>query len=472
MPFLFFPLQIKLYAKYSDYRDIELGDNALEQAECYNELDKNYIDSINVYVFMSYVLCLPIFFIILLIMVVRSLSNAITTKLSSSLNHPTVTGMVLTGVFVHFCCLSLDMMAIYYMHHDEELRDNEPHVDVRKKLNFFTTAITLTFNLIVTLMIVLCLVYLQCQHIGAVNASRCLKLSFQCILSPCFYVIFGRFDVEEFWKGVSGNDETQKRKYFAWIVCFMLLAPLFSFSSHLGYIFVAWLTKPTLALSVALMLLGVCLYLFFMFRQCYMVNKDIDNADNKCGNCLLVLYYPIYQCGLLLVNIFCVCIRKKTYPSSKYQPLNGSRRKVSQIFDTKAFCVSFAWGVPLVGTVAFLLAAFYKLPIASYLLPVYLLNAFQVFIVVITLLITYKVLQFTEPEIRAFMKSMKRAYNSRANRRNVNPAEKVSVGEDEVEATGLLVGELVEVVIHELRKKKAAVSGQAGGAGGAAGGRQ
>ena len=161
-----FVLQIKLYAEYNNHTNIRLGDvSSLAQAECYHELDKNYLKSINVHVFMSYVLCLPLVFIILLIVIARSLSVPITTKLSNSLNHPNVVGMALTGAFLHFFCLGLDIVAVYFMRHEKELQDIEPHVDVRKSINFFGIAITLTFNLAVTIMMMFCLLYLHCKHV-------------------------------------------------------------------------------------------------------------------------------------------------------------------------------------------------------------------------------------------------------------------------------------------------------------------
>ena len=204
-----------------------------------------------------------------------------------------------------------------------------------------------------------------------------------------------------------------------------------------------------------------------------MVNKDIVFSKDKPYRGWFLCCYPLAQCASCFYNIVYICIYRKSKDCRKgYDPLNedeqpkNDQRQISKTsqslnspqhesltFNTQALFVTFIWGIPLVGTVAFLLSAFYKLPVASYLLPIYLLNAFQVFIVVITLLITYKVLQITEPEIRTFMKSMRAAYSDHVeDNRKVKEKCRVVIGDDEVKDSGRLFGEMVGVVIHELPK--------------------
>lgn len=438
---------------------VKLGTNMLTQAECYSELDRNYYKSVNTHVYLSYVLCLPLLFITLLVMVVRSLKTSITTKLSNSANHPNVAGLVLTGIFYHLFFLAMDAVAVYNMLVDRELGDL-PNANAHERFNFFATWITLSFNLFITMTLLLCSAYLHSKHICGRNKGDCclFRHIFPRVFSPLFYVIFGDFDMEDFWRKVLDSHQNDsaasklKRQHITWIVCFMLLSPVFSLASHIGYIFAAWLTEPSKATSVALLFLGVSIYMFLMLRQCYIANKVVEGMQN-CSNWCLVCY-PFWQWIKCSLNCFYLCCFNKTCPKFtskvRFNHLNEESRKVNSFFDTQAFCVTFAWGWPLAGTVAFLVSAFYELPIASYLLPIYLLNAFQVFVVMITLLITYKILQITEPEIRTFMRSMKRAYQGRA--RRPRSRRLVQMDEDDVEATGALVGELVEVVIHELQK--------------------
>ncbi len=447
---------------------IKLDTDVLTQAVCYDELDKKYLDRINTRVYLLYTLCCPIIVITMLIVIIRSLSVPITARLSNSRNHPNVAGLVLTGVFFHLFSLALDAAAVYFMHADRELQDL-PHGNAHRSLNFFATWITFSFNMVVSLLLLLSVTYLHCQHIfGAGNGI--FKHLFQRVFSPLFYMIFGEFDHEDFWETVrnyeeNGNPEnggaardvakSRKRQHDAWIVCLTLLAPLFSLASHTGYVFAAWLTQPFKATSAALVIIGMCVLVFLMFRQCYTANKGLK-LDTGWKSCF-VACYPCFQaikCLLICLCLFVFRKQKFQAQNTSYETLLEEKRDTDQSFDTKAFFVTFIWGLPLMGSVAFLLSAFYELPVASYTLPLYLLNAFQVFIVVVTLMITYKILQITEPVVHVFLRNLKKAYLSRAEQRRVRVAEnsQVRMEGDEVESTGTLMGELVEVVVHELQK--------------------
>ena len=176
-------------------------------------------------------------------------------------------------------------------------------------------------------------------------------------------------------------------------------------------------------------------------------------------------FYPFYQVLKCIVNFCSLIFLKKTQKLGTHKDID------SPMFDTQALCVTFAWGFPLVGTAAFLLTAFYKVPVASYLLPLYLLNAFQIFIVVISLLITYKVLQINEPEARTFIKNiMAGYYESKQKCQNVGgdetlagrediPDEEVQVEGNHVEEknemaeTGKLAGQLIQLLIREYSQR-------------------
>jgi hypothetical protein len=477
-------MQIRYYAKFNDPRKIQVGTNVLTQAECYDNLDKDYINSTKTRVYLSYCLCLPLIFIVILVTVVRSLKVPIINKVSNSLNHPSIAGLVLTGIFIHLFCLAMDIAALLASRHSSYI---------------YVTVLTLAFNMVISTLLIICSAYIHFKHI--LDSKGCLfEQVFRRVLSPIFYVVFGEFDQDDFWESTykgeteqTDNDRINIRQHTVWVVCFMLLAPLFSFFSHIGYIFAAWLTEPAQTTSVALIFLGITAFLFITFRQCYIANEKVKVT--KCLN-WLILCCPCVQVLKCMCNCVCLFLCMNTLfrqekkkpsgnlleeeqpentdePTVKVEPKKGGLRlidlptienltrgevKVDQFFNTQSFCVTFAWGLPLVGSVAFLLSAFYELPVASYTLPLYLLNAFQVFIVIITLLITYKVLQITEPALHAFLRNMKEAYLKRVQRLKVAEEGRVQMKGGEVESTAMLIGELAGVVVHELQKSKPSLS--------------
>ena len=76
-----------------------------------------------------------------------------------------------------------------------------------------------------------------------------------------------------------------------------------------------------------------------------------------------------------------------------------------------------------------------------------LLNTFRAFIIVISLLITYKILTLTEPDLYRFLHIMRDAFANKAkSREKVEDYRNV----DDVEAVGCIAGEVAEVVIKGL----------------------
>lgn len=122
-------------------------------------------------------------------------------------------------------------------------------------------------------------------------------------------------------------------------------------------------------------------------------------------------------------------------------------------FNTKAFCIIYSWGWVLAASVVLILTAFTELPIVTFDLLSDLLNTFQVFIILISLLITYKILSLNEPDIYRFVHNLRDAYKSRSGRSRMIVSEDVGDERqvDDFEAAGYIVGELAEVVIHKLQ---------------------
>ena len=543
----------------------------LFQAECYEELAENYYHGTNTAVYLAYILVAPLIFLSLLTVVVRSAHNTLPNKLYNSQNHANVAGIILAGILLVFFVVGMDILAVRKTYINAEFHDIPGGVNIHSTLNYFSTIITLILDLIISLIVILFLAYLCCIH--SCGTNKCVKWFFPRAFSPFFYAVFGEsLDQNKSWGKVFNNDEDEKKRHTAWLVSFVLLAPLFSIATHIGYICAAWLTDPAKATAVAITSIAVIFYVFFMFRQCYMTNKEtIEETfkDKKLYSCCLPLY-PFFQCFKHIIIVLYLCIQTKpdepaanpdaanldepppnaanldepnldaanpdepnldaanpdepppnaTNPDepppnaanpdepppnaanldepnldAANPPPNAANpdepppnaanpdepppdadadnvafhfirclpqcfldksektilskksydHNINDSLSTKTLCVISPWGLLLMGTMIFMVYAFYELPIASYLLPIYLLEIFKILMVVIALLITYKILNIGNSEIRTFMRSIKKGYEDRRNER----AEALEItNKDEVEATGTLTGELLEVVIH------------------------
>ena len=294
--FILCPVQLRLYAKYTDVAHVTQDDSARTHAICETELDYNYYllkkgkKDREVFYFLIATLVVPIISILFTAMIVRSLHKNIHVRIARKVNHQNLAGLVLTGIFVTFYIVGCDALAVYYSFIGKnELSDTH---ELKRSLNFLTTAVMLLYDGIVCLIPLTVLLYVCCRHLykntynknGA--QTKCNQLLGSCCLGCClhrllkmsFTIIFGTRKHSSFW-----NDEKWANLRLVWIMTLSLVAPLFVISSHVTFILVSWLTDTAKASSVALICLAVLLYLFFMFRQCYMANAKVNPISIVAG---------------------------------------------------------------------------------------------------------------------------------------------------------------------------------------------
>lgn len=461
-------MQLSIYAKYNKHTDIKRDSTSHIQAICSEELYKSYYAHSNTKVFMASILLIPLFFIAMLSIMVRSLNKEINETLAKEINHANIAAIVLVGTFGQGVIVGMDIVAVYYVHSGHH---EYKHYKVQHTINLVITYITLSMDLAVSSIITLCFLYLMCNHTHKDTMKHCPRYTFLpmfCIeniipfcLLPCFYAVFGNLIQKKVWDAPRSDDHKKAtNKRTLWILLYMLVAPVFSVASHSGYILIAWLTEPSKTTTIALISLAAIVYSFLIFRQCYIANVEVD-AQNLKGWSILILLYPLYQS-----YIHCLSAMKliKNYGAYKYyeiidedpdelQSLLGRRKhgkKAERVFNTQAFFAIIGWGLLTVGTLAFTITAFQEVPFTTQDLITYLLNIFQIFIVIITLLITYKIFSLSESEIQRFMKTARETYITNRPKECVTAEQVKDDNIDDVEASGLLTGKLMEVVIHQL----------------------
>ncbi len=392
--------------------------------------------------------------------IIRSVNVKIHYKLVDPENHSNTAGIVLTGMFISFFILSCDILAVHYANsNNHEYGEN----NISSYLNIIITRVILGVDLIMCIIPLTVLLYICCTHLiedegcGCCKEDDCwegcgpffMKCLFPFIFQAYMHTVFGNQKLDEyFWEelcvnttdsttetSASNNAATKDMKRndrTLWIVSSAVITPLFMLPSHIIFILAAWLTDPPQATSIALVSIGIFLYFFILFRQCYTINKEFDPTE--C--CLWSLFLPLYPIWAILIyalkiaislifrccscccmnikewrknykdeGLFCcfkICKSEKQQENSETIPLLPLHRRNEHIslkmenknkfFNTKAFCIAYAWGWVLAGFLALFFTALMELPISVFYLPSYLLNIFQVLIVVISLLITYKII--------------------------------------------------------------------------------
>lgn len=87
----------------------------------------------------------------------------------------------------------------------------------------------------------------------------------------------------------------------------------------------------------------------------------------------------------------------------------------------------------------FTIAAFHFVPFETLDLALYLLDIFQILLVVIAALIAYRVFTLSEPEISRFVKKVRFAYEEKAGQSDQN--------DDDMEAVGVVTGKALDAII-------------------------
>lgn len=472
-------MQLKLYAKYAEASKVVQEDSVSTYAICATELDKDFYGAkkvkkeSEVVSFLIITVLIPMVSIILMAMIVRSLYISIHVRINDTNNHHNVAGIVMTGIFVTFYIVGCDSAACYYAWSE----DHELNAIVSVNyLNKVSTTLLLAFDGALCLVPIMVLLYISCNHWYSYTSSQdeqisCCNKFFDRFLSCClrrvfaifFTIIFGTLKHGNLWEN---NNEKSMNLRLVWILTLSLVAPLFAISSHITFILVAWLTDTPKASSVALICLAVSLYFFFISRQCYMANVKV-NPKSCCWWPFWLSFYPFKQCFRFFKACqyltFCTeckgCSDRvetdEEIPLLEKMEVKNERFSDSEenTFNTKTFCIMFSWGWILAVSVFLMVFAFFELPIVTFEILSDLLNTFEVFVIVVSLLITYKVLSITEPNTYKFLEKLRATYKRHA--AGPNDPVRASVEDErnvnDFEAAGSIMGELAGVIIHKLR---------------------
>ena len=331
-------------------------------------------------VYISFATSLPLITLAILIIILRSTRTIIAENLiKRGENHPNLAGFVLVGTFLLIFVLCIDFTAFHYVMNDFDGAFNSTKSTV-------VLVFTFIMNILMAGQFIVHVIYLCCPV-----SDCCIKLY--------FIVIFGRKFSEE--------DAYTKGNYrITWVVTGLIVAPFFCLVSHIGYILMAWVTEPSRAIETFIIAVGSFLFLFFMFRQCYIIHKDNTSCRPD--------YQAMSSTECCKKNLFSTCCKKKTNGSGvrvqleeevtrsaeleeSSHLLRTSAEEGSQSTDEKdiefsisglfiAFC--FGWLFAL--CLAFVIGSFSLLPFSTIGLIDSLKTIVQIGIAVLAFLVAYK----------------------------------------------------------------------------------
>ena len=175
------------------------------------------------------------------------------------------------------------------------------------------------------------------------------------------------------------------------------------------------------------------------------------------------------------IKCFCYCCNKEKSEDSELDDFSTDKdvfqytfieqsdeytHNGNVFFNSQAFFVTFGWGWLIAVILAFSLLVFWELPISAINLPNYLLNIFQILLVVISVVIAYKLFFTDEPGMKGFIKDLRSAYRKKRcggdEEMGILPTQKNKMMHekcDDMEAVGQLAGGMMHHLERYLAKE-------------------
>ena len=458
---------------------------------------KTMASSINYFLFVA--LLIPVICIAICTSILKSIRSTVHSKIVSPKNHANVVALLLCSIFLSYYIICCDICAVHYSYFSKhELHDHDQHT-LKYSFNFVVTIVILVIDGTTVLsshMLLLCGIFCSSSN------NKCQKCMLCCCSCIPFCAVFGcskdiciLFDINSEDRGTpaginertptavenggtlnagenggrcsiyscimscsilwfmfcptpcirccsiySAKRDSDKRvinNRLLWIMMFSLFGPFVCITSHASFILISWLTDPAQATSIALVYLAIFLFYFITLRQCYISNYNINNE--------------IKRDELTKTNWYIELVTVTSY-NHKAEGKEGAERKkpvldedVEKPFKKVAFWMAWTWGWVASIIIIFTILGFVELPLSTFDLPNYLLNLLQVFVVVLSVLVTYRILSTSEPEVLRFLSNFRAAFTRKLPKnRQDSFLDKINhYGDyDDIEAIGDLMGEL------------------------------
>ena len=299
-----FNLQLNIYAKFTDQVNIERS-NTFARAVCADELYNIYYSGKNIeftYIIVASAIVGPVILLIgtilctcLVVCCRCKLSEENSIKLKTKRKN--LVAFVSVGIYISFYILILDIFAVYTA--GTSSHEYEPELSVQSRPHAFNVVVayfTLACDFVFCSSIISILVIIGCIKKPLKKIDECFKKHY----SKCH----------------KKGEEVINSVLFP----LLLIPPFLCFTSHLGYIILAWITQPSRSTTTLILYYFILFYLYLIFRTSYkhgskkFFNKESteENISVKIFTINLFLGMPLY---LIIAVVFIIIVYLKPLAS-------------------------------------------------------------------------------------------------------------------------------------------------------------
>ena len=309
-------------------------------------------------------------------------------------------------------------------------RDHDYSSDIKgTPFNLYVAYITLCSDIVFTIPLLLSII--------------CVLLYNGCILCCKTHSCYSNADLafEKYIKCILGKktwnkiNQVHESAFTPFMLCLMLTTPLVIFTSHAGYILLAWLTEPSKCTANLVLFYVLFAYCYLSFKKCYEVMHKHYVSSSRRGAVTEFTSDMQEDNSNANSETRCCCFKKR---SANEKTLN-----------LQAFCLTFCFSFILMGMAVAIITTIILLPLPSSELATYLLNVFQLTLVFLSTQVAYELYFGSSFSFKHVFQKFRQVFADKKVKnydRLVEIAEKKSAAD---EATGEFAAVLTDVIVQK-----------------------
>ena len=289
---------------------------------------------------------------------------------------------------------------------------------------------TLFSDTFVFLLLILCLLYIFYYNIKLFFGIQRQFKGHSYVLK--FIVLFiGKKNSKNF-RQLSEND------IIAAIFPFMFFLPIISFSSHFIYFTLAWLTEPEKASVILLSYYILIIIFFYSFKEMY---KSFSSVKLT------------YKKKAIATEVVSTELKEIDDENELQSKIESNLENPDNVYlshgyiNTQAFCITLMCSTLVVGFIIMMIIMFIYIPFHSASLIDYVVNVFQIVILILSSQFALQVIFKTSFDINNFIEIFINAIRKKEKLKNDNVKAVVQKKEELYKVAGVITAEVTSTIL-------------------------
>ena len=349
------------------------------------------------------------------------MDDRLVNSFTQATSHATIVAVVMTGLIITGTILVMNFLACLVVVNGRH--EYAPYIH-GYSINLYIVFGTMVCNLLFTLPLLFCIIYITtCFNARGILRRLCCNVA--CSLNPCIsrFIAFalGQYVFDKI-ATLSANNVVSL------MFPLMMATPILCFSSHVGYILLAWLTEPSKCTAIFILYYALIFYFFIAFSKFYNVHSRMKLSSTISKNDVKNVQHKVE--GVNDVNLEMVAVSASGDTEGQPQAaiptieegtefVNIMRRTCfgrvvgrsnTQYINTQAFCLLLFYSFFVVGITVIFILIFLLLPISSENLVTYILQLLQLVVVLVSTQLAYQLLFGSSFSFESVVKKFKEVY--------------------------------------------------------------